>query len=188
MYSSSKTLDERAEQQLFQAFSQRGRLWDVCVPMLLYAGMLQSAKKSFPEVKLVPKRKAFFFYLPEWNVLGKQGEATTRDERTPLRTMVRVLPQNENGPDTFVVASFINSRKLRDDLHEWAQPVVLALRAKRLKRSLRVKDETGRVTLRVDRTESEEDVKRLLSCHLEDLRAAFRHSGNVPHQDADSAT
>lgn len=84
IYARSTTMDEKATQQLFQAFMQRKRLWDVCVPMLLYAGLLRSIRAQFPNVEHDPKRKAFYFSLPEWR-------PTPDAERPTVRTMVRIF-------------------------------------------------------------------------------------------------
>jgi len=170
LYQSSKTQDERASQQLFQAFWQRRRLWDICVPMLLYAGLLQFVRKTFSDVECDPKRKAFYFYLPAWEALSEDP-----DEFTAVFTMVRILPpEAENGVDAFVIVSFIDTKRVRGDLQSPVLTVIQALRDKHLKRNRKMKDEPGQITLRVDRTTHEEEVKKLLVSHVRGLNDAFK--------------
>lgn len=167
IYARAKTLDEKAAQQLFQAFMQRRRLWSVCIPMLLYAGLLQSIRTQFPGIEHDPKRKAFYFSLPEWR-------PSPEAERPVLRTMVRIVSGKAEGEaDRYLVVSRIDSRTLSSAVFERVRPTIEKMRKAYLKRAPRIKDEPGPITLKFDSETSEEAVSALLARHIALLKREF---------------
>ncbi|MCO5977195.1 PD-(D/E)XK nuclease family protein [Ideonella oryzae] len=167
IYARAKTLDEKAAQQLFQAFMQRKRLWSVCIPMLLYAGLLQSIRTQFPDIEHDPKRKAFYFSLPKWR-------ATQDADRPALRTMVRILTGKADGEaDRYLVVSRIDSRTLSPEAFARVRPTIEKMRKAYLKRAPRLKEEPGPITLKFDFATSEEAVSALLARHIVMLKQEF---------------
>ena len=167
IYARSVTMDEKAGQQLFQAFMQRKRLWDVCVPMLLYAGLLHSIRAEFSDIEHDPKRKAVYFFLPEWR-------PTPEVKRAALRTMVRTLsPRVEGEADRYLVVSRIDSRTLSPEAFERVLPTIEKMRKAYLKRVPRIKEEPGPITLKFDFATAESEVSVLLARHIAMLKKAF---------------
>lgn len=167
IYAKSTTMDDKAAQQLFQAFMQRKRLWGVCVPMLLYAGLLHSIRMSYPSIEHDPKRKAFYFSLPEWRPTAEAGRAA-------LRTMVRILSARTEGEaDSYLVVSRIDTRALSGEALVRVVPKVEKMRKAYLKRAPRIKEEPGPITLKLDRATSEQAVSALLARHIAMLNREF---------------
>lgn len=167
IYARAKTLDEKAAQQLFQAFMQRRKLWSVCIPMLLYAGLLQSIRTQFTDIKHDPKRKAIYFSLPEWR-------PSSAAERPALRTMVRIMPsKNEGEADRYLVVSRIDSRSLSPEVFKRVRPTIEKMRKDYLRKAPRIKDEPGPITLKFDFETSEEAVSALLARHIKLLKREF---------------
>lgn len=87
---SAITMDEKALRQLFHVYWQRYALWGEAVRMLSYASMLNAAKKAFPDVRQDPKRKAFFYWIPNWERFKREDAKVS-----PLQVVVRFLPTAE---------------------------------------------------------------------------------------------
>lgn len=166
VYASSTTLRDKARQQLFPLYWQRSELWRICIPMLSYAKILATAQKVYPLVQQDPRRKTFYYSLPNWDWL-RVNEARF----WPLLVMIRILSPGadyevaqSNGK--FIAISMLDSRQVNPDYNEAALIMAQKLRAVHMKRNRQLKDEPGMITLRVDRANSAETISEILVKHL----------------------
>lgn len=172
VYASTSTLYDKALQQLFPVYWQRYELWRICLPMLSYASILAAARKAYPQVLQDPRRKTFYYSLPEWSWIGSEDA-----KFWPLQVMVRTLPHEYDGEGTrsksnFVIVSTLDSRQVNPEHEEAVLEMAQNLRSSNMKRKRQLKDEPGRITLRVDRATSEEIIAKKLVEHLKMLATA----------------
>jgi len=170
IYASSTTLHDKAIQNLFPVYWQRSSLWSRCIPMLSYAQFYEAALGRYEDIEHDPHRKAFFYRLPAW--------ADVEDENAEywgLEVMVRILPENERwGKDRFVISTALNIDQVDETYEDRMRVLAEQLRGEYMKKKRALKEDQGRIALRVDRAQSDSDAIKKMLAHLAMLEVAMQ--------------
>jgi hypothetical protein len=170
IYTSSTTLHDKALQHLFPIYWQRSDLWSRCIPMLSYAQFYEAALGRYKDIEHDPHRKAFFYHLPAWAIIEADDS-----EYWALEVMVRILPENErSGKDRFVIATALNIDQVDSGYEGPMRTLAEQLRGEHMKKKRALKEDQGRVTLRVDRAQTDSDAIKKLLAHLAMLDGAMK--------------
>lgn len=170
VFSSSTTLYEKALQNLFPVFWQRIELWRICVPMLSYVDFYSTVLAKYPLALHDPRRKAFFYCLPDWCQI--QDESA---EDWAVRVMVRILPPKANSTaERYVVVSSFDLEQVDEVMEEAIRGLAERLRTQHLKKKRKIKEDQGRITLRVDHLSNLGDAQKSLVHHIAILDRAIK--------------
>lgn len=134
IFGTSKTLGDRAMQQLFKVYWQRRALWGLCIPMLAFAPLLVAARKAFPDVRYWVARKCMYFRLESWSTLDDASDEDNDDWALAVR--VRPLANEKRfGSDQFGVLSYCAPCRFAPemDIHKKAK-VIEAYRSEAMKK------------------------------------------------------
>jgi hypothetical protein len=158
IFSTGKTLEDKALQKLLPVYWTRADLWRVCIGMLSYAHFLEAVCEKFPDVQSDPYRKAFYFSLPMWQGVAKNGS-----RRWPLQVMVRVLPpSNGSDQESFIVVSTLHIDEVAPEWEPQIRTLAANLRVKHLKKNRQLGEEQSRISLCVDSVRTEAEATKAL--------------------------
>lgn len=157
IFSKGHTLRDKAIQQLLPAYWTRADLWSICIGMLSHAEFYAAARHKFSDVLNDPYRKAFYFALPLWLGISKEGE------RWPLRVMVRVQPPNNFFKhENFIIVSTLIVDEVHDDWKTKLLDLAAILRERHLKKNRKFTEDQRRVTLCIDAVGTESEASKAL--------------------------
>lgn len=158
IHAKGATMAERALHRLLPAYWTRADLWRICISMLSYAKFLAAARAKFPGVQADPRRKSFYFTMPSWEAMAKDG-----NERWPLQVMLRVRPPTDKfKAENYVIVASLLIEEVHLDWEEKIRDLAAIMRARHLKRNAKVKDDQGSITLCVAAVGTEAEARKAL--------------------------
>ena len=138
--------------------------------MLSYAQFYEAALGRYKDIEHDPHRKAFFYHLPAWAIIEAADS-----EYWALEVMVRILPENERSrKDRFVIVTALNIDQVDSSYEGPMRTLAEQLRGEHMKKKRALKEDQGRVTLRVDRAQTDSDAIKKLLAHLAMLDGAMK--------------
>lgn len=180
IFSSSDSLDSKALQQLFKVYWQKWALWQMCIPMLLYAGLLKAACEVSDDTQYEPHRKAVYFRRAVWELVAAP---VTVDGTSYWPVVIKVIPEPEQragDQNTFRVVAYLVPNRWRSDLLvDSVIDKIKAFRRQHMKRSHEFDPDSDRYLLIVTRDVLGQEVGAELARQMKAVHGLVHEVQNI---------